>query len=391
MSHFNMLVFPAVVLPLAGRLNMDMAHVLGISFWMYLLFGLTALPWGIAADRWGAKPLMLVFYFGAGVSGLFAAWWIDSPVALAACLAAIGLFSGIYHPTGLGLISKELERVSLGMGYNGMFGNLGLFLAPLLTGIVNWLWGPCAVYIFLGGLNLAGLALMAAFPVKESRREKAEASEEGNGFLGSFLILLGAMMLGGVAYRGSTVILPAYFEIKNQGILQALSAFTGTELSSNLVATSVTSLVFLVGTVGQYMGGRMADRFDPRFCYLAFHSVTIPAAFLMAISYDLPLVALGLVYFFFLLGMQPAENTLVARFTPKRLHHSAFGTKFVLTFGVGSLSVKMVGAIKMAQGIEAVFPALGVVSIVLVAVILLLIRKTSQNGSAFSVKIPPGK
>jgi len=51
MSHYNMLVFHAVVLPLAGRLNMDMAQVLGISFWMYLLFGLTALPWGMVADR----------------------------------------------------------------------------------------------------------------------------------------------------------------------------------------------------------------------------------------------------------------------------------------------------------------------------------------------------
>lgn len=44
LSHFNMLVFPAVVLPLATRLNLPLAEVLGISFWMHLLFGLTALP-----------------------------------------------------------------------------------------------------------------------------------------------------------------------------------------------------------------------------------------------------------------------------------------------------------------------------------------------------------
>jgi hypothetical protein len=31
LSHFNMLVFPAVVLPLAGRLDMPLAAVLGIS------------------------------------------------------------------------------------------------------------------------------------------------------------------------------------------------------------------------------------------------------------------------------------------------------------------------------------------------------------------------
>jgi len=391
MSHFNMLVFPAVVLPLAGRLNMDIAQVLGISFWMYLLFGLTALPWGMAADRWGAKPFMLLFYLGAGISGFFAAFWIDAPAGLADCPAAIGLFSGIYHPTGLGLISKELERVSLGLGYNGMFGNLGLATAPILTGIVNWLWGPQAVYLVLGGLNLVGLALMIAFPLTQSRRAKGATSGEGNGLLGAFLILLVAMMLGGIAYRGSTVILPAYFEIKNQGIFQALSTFVGFELSSNLVATAVTSLVFLVGTVGQYTGGRVAERFEPRFCYLVFHAVTVPAVFLLAIVCDLPLVVLALVYFFFLLGMQPIENTLVARFTPKRFHHSAFGTKFVLTFGVGALAVKMVGAIKMTWGIEAVFPALGMVSLILVGVIVLLIRKTSPIRATSTEKTLTGK
>ena len=69
MSHFNMLVFPAIVLPLAARVNLDMATVLGFSFWMYLLFGFTALPWGLAADRWGAGALMVLFYAGAAWPG----------------------------------------------------------------------------------------------------------------------------------------------------------------------------------------------------------------------------------------------------------------------------------------------------------------------------------
>ncbi len=62
-----MLVFPAILLPLAGQLNMDMADVLGLSFGMYLLFGITALPWGIAADRLGARIFLSVFYAGAGI------------------------------------------------------------------------------------------------------------------------------------------------------------------------------------------------------------------------------------------------------------------------------------------------------------------------------------
>jgi MFS family permease len=54
MSHFNMLIFPALVLPLMQRYGMDLAAVLALSFWMYLLFGITALPWGLLSDRIGA-------------------------------------------------------------------------------------------------------------------------------------------------------------------------------------------------------------------------------------------------------------------------------------------------------------------------------------------------
>ena len=126
MSHLNMLVFPAVVLPLTAIFEMDMAGVLAMSFWMYLLFGLTALPWGLAADRWGAGPLMKIFYAGAGLAGISAAVFLGKPSIFVLALAFLGLFSGIYHPTGLGLISKQMTRVGLGMGTNGMFGNLGL-------------------------------------------------------------------------------------------------------------------------------------------------------------------------------------------------------------------------------------------------------------------------
>ncbi len=378
MSHFNMLVFPAVLLPLAGKLNMDMANVLGLSFWMYLLFGLTALPWGMAADRWGAPPLLRIFYAGAGLSALLAAFCIESPVGFAISLAGIGLFSGIYHPSGLGWISKEVERVSLGMAYNGMFGNLGLAMAPLLAGLVNWLWGPRAVYLMVGGLNLAGLGLMFFSPKFQKQSSAGKQPDKGDESVRAFLILLVVMMLGGIAYRGATVILPAYFELKNQEIFQWISALAGGSLSQNVVATSVTSFIYLLGMMGQYTGGQVAERFELRTCYLLFHCVTIPAAFLMSMTTDLPLVGLAMIYFFFLLGMQPIENTLVARFTPKKFHSAAYGTKFVLTFGVGALAVKMVEAVKVRMGIESVFPMLGLVSVMLVAGIMLLMLKTPR-------------
>lgn len=378
MTHYNMLVFPAVVLPLTGSLHMGMAKVVGLSFWMYLLFGLTALPWGMAADRWGGKPLMLVMFLGAGVSGLMAAFFMDSPTALVMALGGIGLFSGIYHPIGLGLISKGVGRLSMAMGYNAVFGGLGLAVAPLVTGVVNWFAGPKGAYVMLGGLNLLGLGLMALLPLTEPEKSTRSKTSEENGMLGAFLILLIAMMLGGIVYRGATVILPAFLELKGKGIYEVLTGLAGGRLSSNLVATAVASVIYLIGMVGQYVGGHVGERYDNRRAYLVFHAICIPAAFLIAVSQNLALAGLAFVYFFFLLGMQPVENTLVAKFTPRRLHHSAYGMKFILTFGVGAFSVKMVEYIDAAWGIASVYSALGFISIILVADIVLLIYWTSR-------------
>jgi len=391
LSHFNMLVFPAVLLPMAERLNMDMATVMGFSFWMYLLFGLTALPWGIAADKWGVIPFMFLFYLGAGLSGISAAIFIDSPTAFTLSLAGIGFFSGIYHPVGLGWISKEFRRISIGMAYNGIFGNIGLAMGPLLTGIVNWFWGLRAVYFVLGGINLFGILLLCFSPRFKEDGEKTETensdnSEKDESSFKAFFLLLIAMMFGGIVYQGATLILPAYFEIKNQGIFDFISSLTGIEFSENVVATTATSLIFIIGILGQYYGGVAGERFELRKSYLFFHAMVIPAAFLMAIAADLPLIITAVIYFFFLLGMQPIENTLVAKFTPKRLHSAAYGTKFIMTFGVGSFAVKLVEWIEKGFGIDAVFPSLGFISMMLVGAIFILILNTKPLKSKSGIE-----
>ena len=376
LSHVNMLVFPALVLPLAARLELPMAAVLVLSFWMYLFFGVTALPWGMLADRWGAPRLLLLYHTGAALSCVAAALWIDDAFRLTLALAALGLFSGIYHPAGLGWISRRLERVSIGLGYNGMFGNLGIAVAPLLAGILNYLWGPGMAYVAVAGLNVVG-ALSVLLAPREEHGDGAEDHAEGsNGMLGPFLILLVAMMLGGLVYRGATAILPAYFEMESHHIFQQLAAWAG-GVSENVAATTIASLIYAFGILGQYVGGRVAERFELKRGYLVFHSLVALFAFLMSLAGETGLLLFAVGFFFFLFGMQPIENTLVARLAPKRLHHAAYGAKFVLTFGVGAAAVQIQGVLEMRLGLAAVFPQRWVQwPSSPVAVILVLMRRT---------------
>ena len=374
MSHYNMLVFPAIVLPLVGVLKLDMPQVLGLSFWQYLLFGLMALPWGLAGDRFGAKGLTLVMFLGSGLSGLAAAIFMESPRTLSLALAGTGLFSAIYHPIGLGLISKGVRRISVAMGYNAVFGGLGLAVAPLVTGVAVWVSGPKASLFVLAGMNFLGLVLLVLVPLEESPVRQQEASDGDNGMLGAFLILLVAVMLGGIAFTGATLILPTYLELRGHGILEALASLSGKSLSGNLVATSVTTVIYAVGMLGQYVGGHAGDRYECKYSYLVFHAACIPFAFLMVFAQDFFLMVVAGLYFFFLLGMQAIENTLVARLSPKRWHHSAYGLKFVFTFGVGALGVKMIQGIDSLWGIQFIFYAFGTISVLIVISILFLIR-----------------
>lgn len=378
-SHFNMLVFPALVLPLTGRLGLSVPKVLELSFWMYMLFGLTALPWGLLTDRFGPRRLLVLFFAGAGVCGLWASMNLDNPTGLAFALAGVGLFSGIYHPAGLGLISKGVRRVAMGMGYNGMFGNLGLAAAPLVTGVINWLGGPVAAYVFMGALNLAGAGLMLVLPLKASKGSEESDGDKAAGGARSwlpFVVLLGAMMLGGIAYRGSSVILPTLFELRAHQIYDFLHQLWPGTPTANLVATALTSLIYMFGVFAQWVGGRVGERYRLLPLYLVFHGLSLPAAFLAGWATGLPLFGLVAFYLFFLLGMQPIENTLVGRITPASFRHSAFGVKFVFTFGVGSASVWMISQVQTHVGLGAVMPFLGVVSACLVGVVLILMRVT---------------
>ena len=373
-----MLMFPALVLPLMGKYGMDLSHVLALSFWMYLLFGVTALPWGMLSDRIGARPLLLLFYTGAGLCGLAAGFFIDSPGPFSLCLAGVGVFSGIYHPAGLGLISRGIRKMSMALGYNGMAGNAGLAAAPILAGVINHFYGMRIAFIFLGCLNLIGAVIMLLLPVIEPAKNEKPESQSSMRLMLSFAVLCMCMMLGGVAYRSVTVILPAYLELGSPELLDWISRLQWMPASRNVAATALSSSVFVIGMFGQFLGGVAAERFEPRRGFLVFHLLALPMALAMAYTTDVSLLLITMGYMLFLLGMQPIENTLVAKFTPDKVRHSAYGIKFILTFGVGAVAVHLVGWIKETWSLPAVFVGMAMISFAIVLSILLLMRVTRK-------------
>lgn len=134
MSHFNMLVFPALVLPLMAHLDMQMAQVLSLSFWMYLLFGLTALVWGLLADRFGARVLLFLFLLGMQpIENTLVARFAPKRFHHSAFGAKFVLTFGVGA-----LAVKGVAVIETGYGIETIFIYLA-FVAAVALGFIGWL------------------------------------------------------------------------------------------------------------------------------------------------------------------------------------------------------------------------------------------------------------
>jgi len=380
LTHLYELAFPAIALTLRDDLGWTLADVLRLSFLMYLLFGLGALPAGLLTDRWRARWVLAASACSAGIGCALVAL-SRTQAQFTAALALVGLSISAYHPAGMSLLSRCVRRRGGALGLNGVFGNLGSATAPFIGGLLAYAFGWRAAYAGLGGLGIAAAALTLLLPIDETSVEAAAArpavSRDGSN-LESFGILCVAMMLAGLSYRGVSLLLPATFEGRTTFLAAALEhlRFLQEAKVRNLAATAIASGVYMVGVIGQIVGGHLADRHDLRKLYLLFHACSLPFVLAMGALNEWALAASAALYIFFGLGMQPIENSLVARYTPERWRSTSYGVKFVLNFGVGSLAVYGVTALQGDAGFQRVYLALAGVVLLVCATSAFLLQRS---------------
>ena len=75
------------------------------------------------------------FFLGIGLSAVLAGF-TNNPLQMAFGLAAIGVFAAIYHPVGIAMVIEGEGNVGWRLGLNGVWGNMGVTGAPLVTGFI---------------------------------------------------------------------------------------------------------------------------------------------------------------------------------------------------------------------------------------------------------------
>jgi MFS transporter, FSR family, fosmidomycin resistance protein len=353
-SHAWELIFPAVAVPMARDLGLPFEDTVSIGFILYLLFGLGAPVAGWASDRLGPRRVLILCLLGGGVSGALVAFAPTLPMVRIA-LGGLGLAASLYHPAGLAMLSHHFERkVGRAFALNGIAGNIGIGLTPFLAGLIASLFGWRYAYLLLclPGLLFGIIFLFVRVP--DGPTSRAEHSTDRTPLDWRPIALFAvATIAGGLAYRLHTLVMPALIQERIPLLTGVAERFTGLEHVDNLGATALTSVAYGFGVFGQWAGGKIADKHPLAPSYFWFHLIATPILALAAVASGLPLLLALFGYVFFSIGMQPIENSLIAKLTPPLWRGRGFAAKFILSFGVGAFGTYVVGWVHPLGGLGA--------------------------------------
>jgi MFS family permease len=377
LDHFFMLIFPTAVLAISKEWGLSFSQLLPLSLPAMAIFGLGALPAGWLADRWSRRGMMAVFFFGIGAASVLAGF-AQNAWQLGAALALIGVFAAIYHPVGIAMLTIGSPRLGWTLGVNGVWGNLGLGVAALVTGLVVQHFGWRAAFVAPGVATMAlGLAYLAASRGATNAagsKKAASVTVPPEVMKRLVVVFLVAVVCNGLLFHATTVSMPKLFDERLAGVLAG-------EAGLGAIG-AIIAVVYLIAAMAQLLVGSLIDRISLRTALLGVVALQAPL-FLLAIGgsgWGLVAAAIGIMFFVF--GQIPINDAMVARYTSDRWRARAYGLRYVASFLGSAGAVTLVSTLHAGGGFSSVFVALAGVAVVALAAAVLLPRIGEAPASA---------
>jgi len=333
--HGNILAIPVfLALAWSREFHLDPVSQGGLAAVAYVGFGVSSVPFGRLADRGRAMEILSLCV--AGIAAAMAAVSLSETLpALAVSLAALGVASGAYHPTGLAFISRHVPEQGRGMGWHGMGGSLGIAIGPAATGAliaVGVPWRSVAALLAVPAIVAFSLLWVRRPAAAASSRTPPDVREALRSLATpAFLPVLLVYMLAGISYWGSLTFLPG------------------------IVGTGFYVVLLSLGALGQVVSGHLADRSRPARTLFAMSVLAAAVLATLATGVPLILVAGAWGFGFLLFSLEPLQNTLVTRAVPPESRGLAFGFTFLSVFGIGSGGAVIAGALLASNQSAALF------------------------------------
>src|SRR5438270_10649539 len=350
LDHLFLLIFATAVGTIAADWGMVWQDLMPYTVGAFVMFGLGSLPAGRLGDLWGRRAMMVIFFLGMGVSGLLIA--LTAGVwTLAAALTLMGVFSSIYHPVGIPMLVQGSKNPGFTIGVNGLFGNLGIAVAAILTGLlvkhISWR----AAFAVPGGLALlCGVLFLAVVP----REEMAPAKRPRKSVDLPRAVMARVLAVMTLAAISSSLI----FNFTTNGNGQLLAERLHGAVDDPATLGALLAVVYTVASFAQLIVGKLIDRVPLKWVYVPVAAGQVPLFLFAAQTTGWPHYVAMTLFMVFVFGAIPFIDAMIVQYVDDRMRSRVAGIRLAVGFGVSSLAVYLLGPTVKAAGFTTLLTAL---------------------------------
>lgn len=355
LDHLFLLIFATAVSAIAKDFGMERwEDMMPYTVGAFLMFGLGSIPAGRLGDLWGRRPMMIVFFWGIGISSIGVAF-TETPMQMAMALTVLGIFSAIYHPVGIPLLVQKAPRPGLTIGVNGLAGNLGIAMAALVTGFLVAWQGWRVAFVVPGLVSLVCGVLFAWFAPQEqmasSKKKNASVQLPKNLAMRTFFVMVGTAT--------TTSLL---FNITTNGNTQLLAQKLDGLVSDSSQLGLLLAAIYALASLAQLVVGRLLDKLPvkPLFFGVLFLQIVMFGVASQTTGWAWYVAAIG--YMVMVFGSIPFSDTMVVRYIDDTMRSRVSGTRIAISFGISSLAVYLLGPVVKHAGFTQLMLGLTVVA-----------------------------
>lgn len=368
LAHFGHHLVTALAVPLLPMIRSDFGLDYAQSGLLIsafsLAYGISQLPAGWLADRFGPRILITIGISGVALAGFFIG--LSHHYAMIGFLfAMMGVLGGGYHPAAPPLISASIPPENRGraMGYHMLAGSTPFFLAPIMAVAIAGVWGwrgafiTMAIPTILFGLLfhiLLGRVSENETPVKMTERPKPASPSSGH----SIVSLIPFMVLSSLpnAVTISTIPFIPLFIIDQFGI--------GKE-----TAAAFLSIFYSAGLWATLLGGTLSDRIGRVPVVLGVCFITGPLIYLLnhvesVIGVGCLLLGLGITLYV----RFPVSEAYIVGQTSDRNRSTILGIYYFANMEGSGILTPVIGFMIDRFGFDATFTMAGILLLALTLV-----------------------